>query len=412
MLFELLSQIVSREYEQWLRYTYLSSLGFGLHTDVLSCHFREHGSDELEHARIISRWLVDLGEVPPTHMEPVEQFCGSTEDAIKWLLQYEQSGIDLYCQAHEYANQLCIPGLVEDLGDIISTEREHISDLLKMLVNPEQKSPMVIIVADKEAQSPPIQPNADPSVMLREGLENAAYTYGHKYDPQKGYQHLLENIETSVKMVWEFHRDDPDARTSLQIYKNTYEWLKNPSVVNNWDALHEAIWPESKQWMSLADEEEVKQETAEPTMQDIWQQMEPSGYKAPAQPQPQAEPEVAEDDDMKELMQTLTPRRPAEEALKDKIEVADPRSKRKFQVGVGDRIRNKTLTTILKQEKTPGPSWPVTKMSLGTINEVGEDFVRVTTDTGEEDTWYPEREELEIDVKERPKYLGREALRL
>ena len=65
--------------------------------------------DELEHAELVSRWIVDLGSVPPTDMPCVEQFCGSTDEAIHWLIEAEVVGIHKYNAAH--ALSCGLPGL-------------------------------------------------------------------------------------------------------------------------------------------------------------------------------------------------------------------------------------------------------------------------------------------------------------
>ncbi len=131
MLIELLQDIVSAEYAQWMRYTYLSSLSFVLHTDTLSKEFREHASDELEHAEIVSRWIVDLGGVPPTSLPIVEQFCGSTEEAVLWLIDAEIIGIEKYSLVHMIA--VGMPGFQADVGEILQKEHEHLSELTKLI---------------------------------------------------------------------------------------------------------------------------------------------------------------------------------------------------------------------------------------------------------------------------------------
>ena len=155
ILIPILSDIVRAEYAQWMRYTYLSSLGFGLHTDTLATHFEEHAQDELEHAELISRWIVDFGGAPPTDLAPVEQFCGSVEESLVWLAEAEMSGIHKYNDAYAIAAAVGIHGLENDIANIISKEHEHLSDLTKYVIPslPSGESSPLVIIATKIAQT-------------------------------------------------------------------------------------------------------------------------------------------------------------------------------------------------------------------------------------------------------------------
>jgi len=129
-LLKILQDIVAAEHAQFMRYTYLSSLGYGLHTDALHCQFEEHALDEIEHAKRINHWIVDLGGIPPTDIPPVEQYIGSIEGAIEWILEAELVGIKKYNYAHELAIALGLPGLQSEIGNILEKEHEHTREML------------------------------------------------------------------------------------------------------------------------------------------------------------------------------------------------------------------------------------------------------------------------------------------
>ncbi len=399
MLIELLQDIVSSEYAQWMRYTYLSSLSFGLHTDALSEEFHEHASDELEHAETISRWIVDLGGVPPTSLPMVEQFCGSTEEAILWLIEAEIIGIEKYNLAHTIC--LGMPGLQADIGEILQKEHEHLSNLTK-LISPHfsEGDSTIVIVASSYAKFKncgsyykiaSIKKQADTlQEYLKELLELAAYKYLHEYNPNIGYVYILNDIKTSVERLWS-ERGKEDIQTALTFYRDLNEWINSEKIRNDWDNIHNVIWPDWQQWLQSDTEQIPIEEEQQPSYQQIMEGVEPP--LAPEEPEEEAAipeqmselqmmeellgEELEEDPSRREMDQLV------EEAPEGYIIVLDPRSQKPSQSArKGDEIYN-------QQQK-----------SKGTIKKVlTDDTVVVETPNGDEATWDPNQEKIYLSAR-------------
>lgn len=389
-LIALLSDIVSAEYAQWMRYTYLSSLGYGLNTDALSEHFRDHGSDELEHAECISRWLVDLGGYPPTDHEPVEQFCGSTTQAIEWLIEYEVSGIKKYNHAYELACTLNIPGLKYDIGKIVSKEHEHLSDLMNMVAPHIIDNSTVVIVArhnPKLASSMLI--NQKIAVSMSEAinwLQTALSPYYHDYkdDPNETKQIALELIEGQVTDVWNM-QEFQGKQQYLRGLKELYQMVQSADE-QQWLDTHNIIFPRS---------EEPEQQVPS-TFEDIMQHIEP--------PEQVTMEDVENDDNTHVIQQQETPvveeERPIEQVLEFKVfepgKSRRPGAEPTKEVNVGDKIKNMTLTG----PGVPNPGRPGrASWNEGEIIEIiSPKQVKVLTPKGEQ-VWDSRQDKLELDLK-------------
>lgn len=403
-LLSLLSEIVKSEYAQWMRYTYLSALGYGLGTDPLSEHFKEHASDELEHAERVSRWIVDLGGVPPTCMSPVEPFSGSTEDCISWLIDYEVSGIEKYNAAH----QLCtgVPALQNDLAEILSTEHEHLSDLQKLVYpHTSQESledDFVVIVAKNKK-----------AVSYREMIDwakdvLAPYQEIQWYSPEDAKQVLLEAIEDDITAAWP-KRDDKKVLDNLKLLKERYKLLSQ--------------WSD-EEWSKFHEEFLTKETTSPdiiPKFENIMEQIEPISYEeedeepaptpaapAPAQPEQPAQEDEEDDDDWQLLQQTVS--RPIDKEIEDikpQKEGSDefatvyaPGKRGKTTVRIGDKVYNSTGVKHWAGPTNPAGRKQRNKVNTGIIKQILASGDLVVEDlTGQQHTWKPSEQDIEKSLR-------------
>lgn len=428
----ILVEIIKAEYAQWMRYNYLSALGYGLYTDILAKHFKEHAYEELKHGEIISRWVVDLGFVPPTTIPVIEQFCGTTKEAINWLLDAEFEGISKYLIARELACNF--PGLQADIDNILTIEHEHVSDLGK-LVNPifkETEDPTIIVVSSlarntkfncKKAQKKPFpDPTQTPEAFIADYLKWAADEYGEEYTPKLGREFAkdkiiseLEYIDSLYQEVEQGRVDEDEFRSWVElapIYISILDWLQLSTVENNWNSIHDTIWPDYQSWLVSDMPEEVEPEEVEPEedreriireRSKLWKTRKPSEEVEPVETEPIEEVDIESlyrqtyEEHGKELEPEET--RPAEEELKT-ILVKHPKKKDEvIEVGEGTSIRNLSIADTIPRGRPHR-----TQKSTGKIMEILPDgSVKVKTHSGKEEVWYAE-DEFELDLRELPKF--------
>ena len=295
-LTELLKDIVQTEHGQWMRYTYLSVLGHGLHTDTLKEHFEEHAQDELRHAKLVSRWIVDLGDAPPTQIPCIEQLAASSEESIQWLLKAELDGANKYQIAMELAEG--IHGLQNDIGDILSEEHEHISDLMKMLSQFKDKTDdavTLVVVAsayNKFVRSGSFKRFASHHKIagaledfIKEELQLAWDKYEMDYTPEKGRQYVEDEAKKHIQNLYNrlTVEEDQSAKPALQFYTNLYKYVVDPKVKGGWTTYHKSFWPDYEQWLRS----DIEQEKTKPkTFEDVMTIVDP----AFAVPTPKAAP--------------------------------------------------------------------------------------------------------------------------
>jgi bacterioferritin (cytochrome b1) len=431
----LLCEILRAEYAQWMRYAYLSALRFGPFADALIEHFEEHYDDELEHASVVRRWIVDLGGVPPTDMSPVEPYNGSLEGALEWLLEAEIDGINKYQLANALADG--IAGLQNDIGEILSEEHEHVSDLMKWTQNSfgnvESDDPVIIVLAASYKKFASdfrsfrryanIKKRADNvRDYLKEVLQMAWYKFEYDYTPEKAQQYVLEDTQKMVENLWERHKSGEDVRSALQFYVNLYKTVqsRNPQ---QWEAMHAWVWPDYQEWLASDAKQEIKTEDEKvPFSQLMEQHVEPE-LKKPTQPkvdipkqvQPalgQPIPKQQKIDMLKKMVEFPgrgeETRRPIEQA--GTIFVYDAGKSRTgkeptIEVSAGDRVKNMTLSGEgIPETGRPGRA----KYTEGVIEEITPDgLLLVNTGSGKQE-WNPDVDLIEIDAREREKILSKQ----
>ena len=415
-LVSILCDIVQAEYAQWMRYTFLSALRYGLHTDTLQEHFEEHAEDELEHAHLVSRWIVDLGGLPPTTIPYIEQIHTGAQDALEWLLNAEIEGINKYQVAHQAAEGIF--GLQNDIGDLLSTEHEHLSDIIKFLEpmsqGVEEDDDTIIILANTFRQNrnslhkfASIKKNAQSMTeYLHDLLQMAWYKHEYNYTPELGLEYIREDTKKTLMNLHERIKEgDQGARQSAKFFIDLYQWLQTMNK-DSWLQQHSKIWPQyhsDPAWGGYEDsdepaEEQVKKPSFEQVLQETQEETKKPVVQAP------------------QIQSPVRPSRSPElmEAMEKRIEVYDagksndPNTDAVFSVGPGDRIKNMDLEGAgIPPPGRPGRS----QWTEGTIKHVTRGGLLVVETPKGEQTWDPSANRLEIDARDRAKYLSQEKVK-
>jgi len=386
-LLEILTRISMGEYKQWLQYTYLTALGYGLHTDSLTDHFDEHAADELDHIKIINRWINDLGGLPPTEVPSLEQYVGPVEGALNWVLELELEAIEDYSYAADIADELDLLGLKHDLVKNLSKEQEHASDIASLIAPDISSDDTTIVimanafnkfakcggsifrdyVVDKiigfyhraDLEFSQTQQALKLSDYLHSMFDEATHAIIGQYgdDTQKILQNLAEDsrkymisdIEDTVRELWP-QRETEEARSALDFYRFVYEWLAASDTIADWNKIYESYNPEWYQYYS----------------EDWQQELEIN------------EPELASE--------PHKDKRPISEAIEQKLKVIDPDTKKKtLEVGVGDTVYNQTASQVFKQNKEYGINRnQANQYATGIIKDIREDTVLVEVLNAEE----------------------------
>lgn len=432
-----LAEIVKAEYAQWMRYVYVLSLGNDFNDQL--------AADEMEHAAIINRWLVDLGGLPPIEVPPIDPSC----DSADILLQYEAENIELYTIAYEIATIMGIHGLAYDIGGILSKKQEHVSGLQKM-TGPQavEDDVNIVILAEKfrlyastggdlfhdlvvdkiigfyhraQKEFPKTQMAFKLVDYLRsmfgEATDHVLQQLGDDTDkivtelPEMSRQYIVQDIEETVRELWP-DRSKLENRSALEFYKDIYEWLTTDDIVDRWSSLYENYNPGWRDTYKNEWQQELDVGgTYRPSMDEIFQQLEPSE----SQEEVIDEPAQSEIDDQeiqrmvdesnksredwdeqqqqqaKELseepVEEPDARRPVTESIEQNIKVLDPDTKKKtFEVGVGDIIYNQTASQIFKQNREYGINRnQANQYATGTIKEIRDDSLLVSVPVAEEE---------------------------
>lgn len=427
----ILRDIVVAEYAQWMRYTYLSSLGFGLDTGSLKFQFETHAHDELHHAQQINKWLVDLGDLPPTEVPCVEQFSGTTEEAIKWILDAEISGLRKYNYAYELASALGLYGLQSDIGQILEREHEHTREMFN-LVSPHFMSGdhmTTVIVANSfnrfAAEGGEIfkylvidrfadirkrkavdytkttwqelaqeEQQSQFGQYLTEALDKAMEVVTSQVTdtnellnvlPEKSREWLVQDIENQVHELWQ-HRDSADARSAILFFKDLYTWLTSQDTTNNWRSIYEQYVPGWQNMFSHDWEQELYVEPGQDSaMEDIFQHIQEMGREP--EEQESLQPMEEQVPEFEESQISEEPRRPIEPEVEKTLTIMNPDTKQKnLEVSVGDEVFNSSAKDVFRQNPDYGLNAAKSReYATGIIKEIRDDGSLLVEVPGAED---------------------------
>lgn len=432
-LLKVLQDILTSEYSQWMRYTYLSSLGYGLQTDALQYQFEEHAHDELAHAKRVRHWIVDLGGMPSTQMAPVEQYTGTVEGAIEWLLEYELVGIKKYNYAAELADAIGLHGLSSEIGNILEKEHEHTREMFNyiaphMIGGGGDDTTMIVVanafrrfaihggvyfkelVVDRfadflkraveytdttwqelEQEQQASQPQFQQ--YLTSAIDNAMQAVTKKYPkneellkvlPEESRKWMVQDVENQVRDLWT-RKDSPDARSGIMFLKSLHDWLNAPETVNNWETVYNQFVPDWQNMFKENWEQELAVEAPyQPSMDEIFQYIQESGQEPTEEVIEEAREELQEQAVEPQAPAPAQqpaaeePRRPIEPGVEKSLTIMDPVTKKKdMKVGVGDTVFNQSARQILQQyvgsEEYNLTRNQVNEYATGVIKEIRDD---------------------------------------
>lgn len=408
-LIELLIVLSTTEYAQWMRYTYLSALGFGLNTNQLINNFNMYSYSTVDHVKILNRWIVDLGGMPPTDIPAIDQYVGSTEGAIEWLISAELESIELYNITYIMAGEFEMAGLQYDLGRILSRKHEDLSDLMDLVAPHTIDDVTIIMLGNKLGKFANKTPSLykelildrfeklgkiaagvsslDINTWLREMIDLGRYGALELEDndieklqttlPERTREWIVNDIEETVRNLWS-RKEEENITSAMEFYREVYEWLNSPQVIQGWLGIFQAYMPDWQTWL-LSDwygKEELKEQPL--SMEEIFQQIQPSEGREEtptSESVPKAAPSKKEE-------------RPITERLEEKLKVYDPSTKKRdLEVGVGDKVFSQLARDILRENKDDYglTSQQINAYSVGTIKEIRSDGSIVVTVEGAEE---------------------------
>lgn len=131
---KLLNSLLLAEYQQrdlYETYDYwlLGALGISIQE-----HLQEHLKQEMEHARVLQRYLVELGGTPLVKRLGISKITKPTIDKILRLdLKYEEAAVAAYSEAIDLLEKSDFDSLRVDLENILVDEQEHVHDIKRWL---------------------------------------------------------------------------------------------------------------------------------------------------------------------------------------------------------------------------------------------------------------------------------------
>jgi bacterioferritin len=128
-----LNEDLANEYTAIISYLLYSRLVNGPMRLELASFLEGEITDELEHAKFLSRKIVALGGMPTTEPAPV-QLSQDNREMIELALKAEKDTIARYIRRAQQAEAAGEPGLKIELENLIAEETSHRDGLERMLV--------------------------------------------------------------------------------------------------------------------------------------------------------------------------------------------------------------------------------------------------------------------------------------
>jgi len=130
-----LQSLLMDEYQQRDLYESYDYLFFGLASSPIQEHLREHAEQEMDHARVLQRYLVAYGAIPTLERKPIPVVEPlSFEGILQKDLELEHAAVENYTQMIKMLEgDDAYTALRVDLENIIIQEQEHVHDLSQWL---------------------------------------------------------------------------------------------------------------------------------------------------------------------------------------------------------------------------------------------------------------------------------------
>ena len=90
---EKLNAALELQYRSALQYSIAAASLVGLEAQALGAKLTEFGDEELNGARLLIEKVVSFGGEPPTAVAELE-FHSDTDEAIRWLIECEDAGVE------------------------------------------------------------------------------------------------------------------------------------------------------------------------------------------------------------------------------------------------------------------------------------------------------------------------------
>jgi len=133
----MLQEAIKKEYLQRDMYQAYDYLLFGWDTIAMQEHLQEHMSDEMEHIRILQRYIVSMGGFPTLERHPIPLFWGQPVETILVKdLELEKDAVDSYSSLVVFLDELGgsdFVALRTDIENILTQEKEHFHDIERWL---------------------------------------------------------------------------------------------------------------------------------------------------------------------------------------------------------------------------------------------------------------------------------------
>ena len=129
---EELNKDIEWEYSAAIQYIQHSSVISGAQYMEIAEEMMEHALQEIDHAKILSELIDQLGGTPTVNVERIK-VSQNNEEMLHQDLDYERDQLSRYALRMEQAQHLKLYGVFQIIGGIMAQEREHERDLMMAL---------------------------------------------------------------------------------------------------------------------------------------------------------------------------------------------------------------------------------------------------------------------------------------
>lgn len=135
---DVLNGILEEELAGVVRYTHYSLMVFGYNRIPIVSWLRSQATESLDHAHLAGEWITTLGGHPSLAVgDLLETHKHNIGQILKESLEAETAGYALYVKLLGLAQDKDV-ALEEYARGMITAERNHLSEVEKMLRSPEQ----------------------------------------------------------------------------------------------------------------------------------------------------------------------------------------------------------------------------------------------------------------------------------
>lgn len=130
---ERLNVALERQYRSALQYPIVASSLIGLEAQALHAQFTEFGDEELEGVRRLIEKIVSFGGEPTTKVAEL-RFQSATDDALSWLIECEEEGVEALQAAIEPTGREGRSEALEHMLEHLIMRKQRQIDFIKRAV--------------------------------------------------------------------------------------------------------------------------------------------------------------------------------------------------------------------------------------------------------------------------------------